>query len=189
MTYQLRLNDRPTKAWLVGHQALVGLSVSLYWSVSKPWLSPSMVCSSISSYSLYINVFIFQLLILSLFHVCRHLTCCMSALCKSVRSHSSCLTYHRSNTQLSCNQWSVLGEWFGCCTHRLRRVCTGLRNTDITGAHGLVIHGFFPLYIWFYVPSARILKDFGEQARLVACVHPRVTRSVQNPLKSRRRRS
>ena len=29
----------------------------------------------------------------------------------------------------------------GCCTHRLRRLCTGLRNTDITGAHGLVIHG------------------------------------------------
>ena len=66
-----------------------------------------MVCSSISSYSLYINVFIFQLLILSLFHVCRHLTCCMSALCKSVRSHSCCLTYHRLDTQLSRNQWSV----------------------------------------------------------------------------------
>ena len=34
------------------------------------------------------------------------------------------------------------------CVHRLRRVDTGLRNTDITNAHGLVIHGFlFFIYL------------------------------------------
>ena len=39
--------------------------------------------------------------------------------------------------------YTAIYRWeVGCCTHRLRRVCTGLRNTDITGAHGLVIHGF-----------------------------------------------
>ena len=44
------------------------------------------------------------------------------------------------------------------CVHRLRRVDTGLRNTDITGAHGLVIHGFL-LFIYL------ILCAFGTDLK------------------------
>ena len=59
----------------------------------------------------------------------------------------------------------------------------GLRNTDITNAHGLVIHGFRPFIYSILCAFGAILKDFGEQARLVVSVHPRVTRSVQKSFK------
>ena len=74
---------------------------------------------------------------------------------------------------------------FTCCVHRLRRVDTGLRNTDITNAHGWVIHGsFIPIILGFKSAFGAILKDFGRYASLVGERKQRGELARQNPFKS-----
>ena len=91
---------------------------------------------------------------------------------------------------------SHFGFYFSCCPNRLRRLGTGQRNTDITNAHGLVFHGYWPVLNWDLCACGADFKGFGEQARLVALCHLHSHRirlsllgeagrfSVQNPLKS-----
>ena len=113
-----------------------------------------------------INVFIFQPLILSLFGRWISVTCWYSIRYKSVRWRLAAAIYHWSNTKGSQRIWSggwVNGRLLGICSlcvHRLRRVDTGLRNTDITNAHGLVIHGFRPFIYLILCAFGTDLKGF-----------------------------